>query len=369
MRIQLVVVLCLIAGCHLEPTRPAGSPAPSSAAQEAAPLRAPPDVASLVARVRPAVVDVTVVRSLRGVQEEAAGPIQKDLGSGFIIDRAGHVITSAHVVDGATAVHVRLSDEREVEAKLVGKDPWLDVAVLEIQGAKDLPAVPVGESRALQVGEPVVAIGNPYGLGSTVTMGIVSAKGRALGIGPYDGFIQTDAAINPGNSGGPLFDLHGRVVGINTAIHPRGKGLGFAIPIDAVKDVLPQLLAKGKVEHGMLGVMVDPAGRSATSPEERRGARVATVERGSPAERAGLREGDVIVSVDGAPLARENNLPRMVASRPPGTRMTIGIVRNGARRTVDVTLGAFSEEVPGALPTPEEMEGTDRGAPAGYCRP
>jgi serine protease Do len=216
------------------------------------------------------------------------------------------------------------------------------------------------------VGQPVVAIGNPYGLGSTVTMGIVSAMGRAIGLGPYDDFIQTDAAINPGNSGGPLFDLHGRVVGINTAVHPRGKGLGFAIPIDDVKDVLPQLIAKGKVERGMLGVRVDSDRSPAASAEERRGARVRAVERGSPAERSGLREGDVIVSVDGARLGRESDLPRMIASRPPGTRTAIGIVREGARRTIAVTLGAFTEEAHAAPATQEEAEGTDVGAPAGW---
>jgi serine protease Do len=369
MRVQLVLVLSLIAGCHVEPARRAASASAPSTPREAETLHAQRDVAALVARVRPAVVDVMVVRTIVDPQRGPTDAAQRGVGSGFIIDRAGHVITNAHVVDGATAVHVRLSDERDVDAKVVGKDPWLDVAVLEIRGAASLPTVPVGESGALQVGEPVVAIGNPYGLGSTVTMGIVSAKGRAIGIGPYDDFIQTDASINPGNSGGPLFDLHGRVVGINTAVHPRGKGLGFAIPIDDVKEVLPQLLAKGKVERGLLGVRVDPASWSATSAREQRGARVASVERGSPAERSGLREEDVIVSVNGAPLGRESDLPRMIASRPPGTHLEIGIVRQGVRKTVAVTLGAFSEETRGALSQPEETEGTDLGAPASYHRP
>src|SRR5262249_37613876 len=212
-----------------------------------------PDVATLAAKVRPAVVNVTTVHTVR--TREITDPFdffglggprsgrggggdrllrQQALGSGFIIDAQGHVVTNAHVVDKADQVKVKLGDDRELDAKVRGRDERLDLAVLELQGVKDLPFVPLGDSDALRVGEYVVAIGNPFGLGQTVTMGIVSAKSRAIGAGPYDDFIQTDASINPGNSGGPLFNLHGQVVGINTAINPAGKGIGFAIPVDAL---------------------------------------------------------------------------------------------------------------------------------------
>jgi serine protease Do len=380
MRVAPVLLILLAAGCHEAPARPASSPAPPiTPALPASPL----DVASLVARVRPAVVDVTVVRAIesprrrppqsppgsREPPEGVPGLAQQGLGAGFIIDAAGHVITNAHVVDGATAVRVRLADDREVEAGVVGLDPWLDIALLAMRGAKDLPSVPLGGSSALRVGEPVVAIGNPYGLNSTVTMGIVSAKGRAIGVGPYDDFIQTDASINPGNSGGPLFDLHGRVVGVNTAIHPHGKGLGFSIPIEDVEEVLPQLLSKGHVDRGMLGVMVEAVDRTTAKVEERRGARLSAVERGSPAERSGLREGDIIVSVDGEPLTRERGLARAVASRAPGSRVAIGILRGGAPRTIAVTLGAFSDESRAPPPPVEETESSVLGAPVCYRRP
>ena len=222
-----------------------------------------------------------------------------------------------------------------------GQDPWLDVALLEIHGARDLPSAPLGGSAALRVGEYVLAIGNPYGLGSTVTMGILSAKSRDLGVGPYDDFLQTDASINPGNSGGPLFDLRGLVVGINTAIHPRGRGLGFAIPIDDLKEVLPQLLAKGRVDRGRLGVMVEPIDPPAAKALGRRaqGAWVTAVEKGSPAERSGLRAGDVIVSVDGAPIVRQQDLQRFIARHAPGTTAALGVLRRGSLHRIDVTLG------------------------------
>ena len=230
-----------------------------------------PDIATLVAKVRPAVVNITTVHELRtprglvgpdfgelfpffhqgrpGMPRNRGGEDdevmkQQALGSGFLVDAQGHVVTNAHVIDDADVVKVKLADDREYRAKVVGKDDRLDVAVLAARECARaiFPSASLGSSEALRVGEYVVAIGNPFGLGDTVTMGIVSAKGRTIGAGPYDDFIQTDASINPGNSGGPLFNLRGQVVGINTAINPQGKGIGFAIPIDAVKDVLPQLL-------------------------------------------------------------------------------------------------------------------------------
>ena len=220
---------------------------------------------------------------------------QQALGSGFIVDTQGHVVTNAHVIEGADTVKVKLFDDREFRAKVVGKDERLDVAVLQLQNApNDLPAAALGQSDVTRVGEYVVAIGNPFGLGNTVTMGIVSAKGRSIGAGPYDDFIQTDASINPGNSGGPLFNLHGQVVGIDTAINPQGKGIGFAIPIDAVKDVLPQLIATGHVARGRLGVVIqgmDEDLAKALGMDRAHGALVEDVEPGSPAERAGVQGG------------------------------------------------------------------------------
>jgi serine protease Do len=210
-----------------------------------------------------------------------------------------------------------------------------------------LPTAALGASEALRVGEYVVAIGNPFGLGNTVTMGIVSAKGRTIGAGPYDDFIQTDASINPGNSGGPLFNLRGQVVGINTAINPQGKGIGFAIPIDAVRDVLPQLLSTGHVARGRLGVLIqgmDDDLARALGMDRPHGALVESVEPGSPAEKAGLKSGDVIVSIDGQDIPRSEELPRRVARHAPGVRVTLGVLHDKQKRDVDVTLAALQDE-------------------------
>jgi serine protease Do len=197
------------------------------------------------------------------------------------------------------------------------------------------------------VGEYVVAIGNPFGLGNTVTMGIVSAKGRTIGAGPYDDFIQTDASINPGNSGGPLFNLKGQVVGINTAINPQGKGIGFAIPIDAVKDVLPQLLTSGHVARGRLGVVIqgmDDDLAKALGVDRARGALVESVEPGSPADKAGVKAGDVIVALDGQDVPRSEDLPRMVARHAPGTAVKVTLIRDKQKQTLDMSLAALKDE-------------------------
>ncbi|HKQ71568.1 MAG TPA: Do family serine endopeptidase, partial [Polyangiaceae bacterium] len=272
---------------------------------------------------------------------------QQALGSGFIVDPSGHVVTNAHVVEDADQVKVKLADEREFSAKVVGRDKRLDLAVLELNGAKNLPSVALGSSEVLRVGEYVVAIGNPFGLGHTVTMGIVSAKDRAIGAGPYDDFIQTDASINPGNSGGPLFNLKGEVIGINTAINPNGRGIGFAIPVDALKDVVGQLIGTGRVARGRLGVAIQPvdvALGKALGMDASKGALVAEVEAGGPAERAGLKAGDVIVSVGGAPVPSSEDLPRMVARHAPGAKTQVEISRNGKRQTLAVTLDELKDE-------------------------
>jgi serine protease Do len=294
---------------------------------------------------------------------------QQALGTGFLVDEQGHVVTNAHVVDGADTVKVKLADDREYRAKVVGKDDRLDVAVLELQAApRDLPLVSLGQSAALRVGEYVVAIGNPFGLGNTVTMGIVSAKGRSIGAGPYDDFIQTDASINPGNSGGPLFNLRGQVVGINTAINPQGKGIGFAIPIDAVKDVLPQLLSTGHVARGRLGVVIqgmDEDIAKALGMDHAHGALVEQVEPDSPAQKAGLRAGDVIVALDGADVSRSEDLPRLVARHAPGTQVRLTVLHDARSRAVDVTLASLKDEADSnAQPAQGPSTGSGQSSPS-----
>jgi serine protease Do len=258
------------------------------------------------------------------------------------------VVTNTHVIDDANIVKVKLADDREYRAKVVGKDERLDVAVLQLENAPhDLPVASLGASDATRVGEYVVAIGNPFGLGNTVTMGIVSAKGRTIGAGPYDDFIQTDASINPGNSGGPLFNLRGQVVGINTAINPNGKGIGFAIPIDAVKQVLPQLIETGRVARGRIGVVIqqgmDEDLAKALGLDHAHGALVEDVEPGSPGEKAGIKSGDVIVSVDGHDVTHSEDLPRMIASHKPGTQVKVTVVHDKQKHDVAVTLEPLSD--------------------------
>src|SRR5579859_4088199 len=336
--ILLATALGIGAGCERHVAQAANPAVPVLAAPPAAaPFATPPilpgtpDVATLVAKVTPAVVNITTIHDIRQQQVPEfefpfgfdpfgmfpgmrRGPNgggsgndqvlrQRALGSGFIVDAQGHVVTNAHVVEQADQVRVKLADEREFDAKVKGRDPKLDLALLELVGAQGLPYVSLGSSEALRVGEYVVAIGNPFGLGNTVTTGIVSAKSRAIGAGPYDDFIQTDASINPGNSGGPLFNLKGEVVGINTAINPNGRGIGFAIPSDALKEVLGQLIGTGHVARGWLGVAIQPVDAAlgkALGTGSSKGALVAEVAPGGPAEHAGFKPGDVILSLDGA---------------------------------------------------------------------
>lgn len=366
-------LLIFAAGCQ-NPSSPrplAGesAPAPTTAAPFATPpmLSGTPDVATLVARVQPSVVNITTEHEIKVQQRQFEDPFnwffgqnrraprgpsdrsmkQTALGTGILIDSSGHVLTNAHVIDDADTVRVKLADEREYKAKVKGRDPKLDIAVLELEGAKDLPAATLGSSGALRVGEYVIAIGNPFGLGHTVTMGIVSAKSRTIGAGPYDDFIQTDASINPGNSGGPLFNLRGEVVGINTAINPNGQGIGFAIPIDDIKDELSQLLDTGHVERGRLGVLIQPVDANlakALGLEKPRGALVAQTESNGPARKAGIENGDVIVQVDGADVPTSQDLPRMVAKHAPGSKVNVTILRKGEKKTFGVTLAALVDD-------------------------
>jgi serine protease Do len=262
-------------------------------------------------------------------------------GSGVIISGDGYILTNNHVVDGAQEVTVTLADKQEYKAKIVGRDPKTDLAVLKIDTEKPLPSATLGDSEALKVGEWVVAIGNPFGLSHTVTSGIVSAKERVIGAGPYDDFIQTDASINPGNSGGPLFNMSGEVVGINTAIIPQGQGIGFAIPVNTAKPLIPQLMSKGKVTRGYLGVSIQsitPELAKALTLNETSGALVGDVVSGGPAEKAGIKRGDVIVEYNGRTVQDSHDLPAMVAATPVGNEATVTVLRDGKKRRVDVEI-------------------------------
>jgi serine protease Do len=284
----------------------------------------------------------------RGPREETPRGRQS-LGSGVIASGDGYIVTNYHVVRGADAVVVRLADQSEYSAKLIGSDSKSDLALLKID-ARGLTAMPFGDSDRLEVGEPVMAIGNPFGLDQTVTTGIVSAKERFIGSGPYDDFIQTDASVNPGNSGGPLVDARGALVGINTAIFSQtggSVGIGFAIPVNTAKDVLRQLRESGKVVRGYLGVAVTPItpeARKAANLPGPRGALVAEVVSGSPAAAAGLKPGEAIVRFNGEEIHDPHDLTRRVAGTPPGTPVKLDVVRpDGATVTLTAKLSELRE--------------------------
>ena len=287
----------------------------------------------------------------------------KGLGSGFIISSDGYIITNNHVVRKAEEIEVILEGGKKYTAKIVGTDPVTDLALLKIDPEGTLPAVEMGDSSALAIGERVFAIGNPFGLGHTVTAGIVSAKGRALGIGRYDNFIQTDAAINPGNSGGPLFDYEGRVVGVNTAVMARGQGLGFAIPINMAKIVVEHLKVHGRVIRGWLGIMIQditPEISEALGINSDRGGLVSEVKEGSPADKAGLRRGDVIVSVEGEEIPDAATLARKLALTKPGVDTKFAVLRDGKERVLTIKLiehpeNERIEESPDRLKAEEEL--------------
>jgi len=272
---------------------------------------------------------------------------EQSLGTGFIISADGYILTNNHVVNGADEVMVKLSDGREVKADIKGVDEKVDLALLKINEQTKLPFAELGDSDALQVGEWVMAIGNPFGLSHTVTAGIVSAKGRVIGSGPYDDYIQTDASINPGNSGGPLFNAQGRVIGINTAIiSGGGGGIGFAIPVSMAKSVIDQLRDTGKVTRGYLGVrfqlLTAELAKSFGLTSEK-GALVANVEKDTPAERAGLKSGDVILEFDGKPINEGNELPRYVAATPIDKKVKLVIFRDGEKRDISLVVGKLND--------------------------
>jgi len=320
------------------------------------------DFTKIVERVSPSVVNISAIAEETELPRRGEidpfefffrrpGP-RRSLGSGFVLDKEGYIITNHHVIEDATKVIVRLENEKEYEAEVIGSDEKTDIAVIKIEANDDLVPVALGDSDALKVGEWVLAIGNPFGLDHTVTAGIVSAKGRRINRpdqSPYDNFIQTDAAINPGNSGGPLVNLKGQVVGINSAIYSRSGGnigIGFAIPINMARSIVPQLKETGHVTRGWLGVIIQPVdediAKSLNLPEAK-GALVAKVMKDSPAEKAGIEIGDVIVEFDGQDVPKSEDLPSIVAGTPVGKKVDVVVIRNGKRKTLEVTVGKLKD--------------------------
>jgi serine protease Do len=274
----------------------------------------------------------------------------RSLGSGFIIDTEGYVVTNNHVVEGADKIKVILVGGKEYKATVKGRDPKTDLALIHIENPPaNLTVLKFGDSDAIRQGDWVMAVGNPFGLSHTITQGIISAKGRVIGAGPYDNFLQTDASINPGNSGGPLLNLQGEVVGINTAILASGQGIGFATPSNIANSVIPQLREKGKVIRGMIGVQVQnvtPELAKSFGMAEPNGALVAEVNPGSPAEKAGIHRGDIITEFNGQPIHEMNELPRLVAATPPGTKAAVKILRDGKEKTLNLAITEMTEEKP-----------------------
>ena len=275
---------------------------------------------------------------------------QRSLGSGFLIDDDGFIVTNNHVVENADQIKVRLYDETEYDAEIVGRDPKTDIALIRIKpNGHDLKPLNLGNSDSLPVGSWVVAIGSPFGLEQTVTAGIVSAKGRIIGSGPYDDFIQTDASINPGNSGGPLLNLEGEVVGINTAIVASGQGIGFAIPINLADGIIAQLKDTGEVSRGWLGVGIQnltPELAEYYRLEQKEGVLVTQVYEGDPADEAGIKEGDIIVGIDGKDVKTSRELSRKVAEAGVGNKMRINLLRDGRDETVSVKLAKRPDQEP-----------------------
>ena len=281
------------------------------------------------------------------------------LGSGFVISKEGLILTNNHVVAKATEIKIKLLTGKEYDAKLVGRDPKTDLALIKVKPDKDFPEPEVlGDSDALRVGDWVMAVGNPFGLGHTVTTGIISAKSRILGAGPYDDFLQTDAAINPGNSGGPLFNMQGQVIGINTAIIAQGQGIGFAIPINMAKELLPQLKT-GKIVRGWLGVMIQditPELAKSFGLIRSNGVLISDVVKDSPADKAGLLSGDVILRFDGKEIENAHKLSQLVAETAPNTLIKIGLLRNGKEKTLSLKIGTMPEEAQKSISPQKEND-------------
>jgi serine protease Do len=311
----------------------------------------PPDFADIVQRVNPAVVNITVLegpgdsRTRSTDESDGPGP-RRGEGSGFIVDAQGFILTNHHVVASPSRIRVRLADKREFTATLVGSDPATDLALLKI-GALGLPTVPLGDSDRLRVGEWVCAIGNPYRFDHSVTVGVVSSKGRKIYDPSFDAYIQTDAAINPGNSGGPLVNVAGEVIGINSAVSLQGQGIGFAVPINVARDVLAQLRSQGRVTRGYLGIQLqdlDPELRRLVGLPDGRGAMVVDVLDRAAGQAAGLKRYDVITAVSGTPVEDGDQLVRAISNRPPGSNVLLTVRRDGQEMELSARLEARAAE-------------------------
>lgn len=371
-----------------------GSPAPAVAA----PTVTMPDFSTITARNGPAVVNISVTGTMKTSMEGVAGipgmdpddpmfeffrrfqgqmgprgkqPQQREMpvrgqGSGFIVSADGTILTNAHVVKDAKEVTVKLTDRREFRAKVLGSDEKTDIAVLKID-AKNLPTLSLGNTKELKPGEWVLAIGSPFGFENTVTAGVVSAKGRSLPDDSYVPFIQTDVAINPGNSGGPLINTRGEVVGINSQIYSRSggyQGVSFAIPIDVAIQVKDQIVATGRASHARLGVAVQEVNQTFADSfklDKPEGALVSNVEKGGPADQAGLRSGDVIRKVDGEPIVASGDLPAVIGQKKPGTKVTLDVWRQGARQELSARLGDASEKANSVAKNDERAGGGKLG--------
>jgi serine protease Do len=323
----------------------------------------PPSFADLAEKLSPAVVNIQTERkssSKMGSPEElfeeffgrrrSPHPERRyrtdSTGSGFILSEDGYIVTNHHVIDGADRIVAALTSGKELEAQVIGTDAKTDLALIKVESKEPLPVSPLGDSDQIRVGDWVMAIGNPFGLDHTVTVGILSAKGRNINAGPYDDFLQTDASINPGNSGGPLIDSEGRVVGINSAINAAGQGIGFAIPINMAKELLPQLKATGIVTRGWLGVQIQrvtPELAETFGLESAQGALVSQVFEGSPAKGAKIERGDVIIEFNKMAIESYDDLPRRVAATPPGSRVPVTVIRDGKRKTLKATLEVMEQ--------------------------
>jgi serine protease Do len=291
--------------------------------------------------------------------EPRRGFKQNSLGSGFIIDREGYIVTNNHVIENADQIKVKMASGKEFMADLVGRDPKTDLALIKIKGSKDMVPLGLGDSEILEVGTWVVAIGSPFGLEQTVTAGIVSAKGRILGAGPYDDFIQTDASINPGNSGGPLIDMNGKVIGINTAIVSNGQGIGFAIPINLAKDIIEQLRKSGDVSRGWLGIGIQNITDELSKYYKlgkKSGVLVTHVNSGDPADKGGIKQNDIIIGIDGKSVSSSRQLSRIIAGTGVGKLTEISILRNGNEKTVHVTIAKRSDTKLLSYTKPEKQD-------------
>jgi serine protease Do len=358
--IVVLVLVGFIWGFGLQQETVAKAPTPVDAKVQMVPM----NFAALAQEAKPGVVNIRTVKTMKGAGPASRhffgnpfggkdpfhdffGPFsergpsrdfkQRSLGSGFILNKDGYIVTNNHVIENADEIKVKLANGNEYDAKLVGRDPNTDLALIKIKGSSDLVPLKMGNSDTLDVGSWVVAIGSPFGLEQTVTAGIVSAKGRVIGAGPYDNFIQTDASINPGNSGGPLLNMNGEVVGINTAIVAQGQGIGFAIPVNLAQGIVAQLKDNGSVTRGWLGVGIQdltPELAEYYGLKDKKGVLVSQVFKGDPAEKAGIKPNDIIVAVDRKPVTTGRELSATIAGLEVGKRTAITVVRDGQEKTL-----------------------------------